>query len=257
MSSRIKKSMDWVDEKSDLIQALCSILSVLIVGVIGLVLSSKANEIGEEQFFFSSQPYFTISDISTGGLPTYQICNEGGYIQNATLELGNILKIDIFVSGNFVKTIFVPFGNNKKELYDLKNKSFTISSPRYVMEASEMENRLVSFYRDTDYNFHVYSFQYIEIDYVDCNHVFQDDTYLIGSEYGDGENEYFLTICRNELKQSILENMPDEFKSESNILFPQGTLDRINPPGGAGRTFTDDAEQEFDDVVEQIKKIIG
>ena len=157
MSSKIKKLMDWIDKKSDLIQAVCSVLSVFLVGVIGLVLSSKANEISEEQFFFSSQPYFTISDISTGGLPTYQVSNEGGYIQNATLELGNILEIDIFANGNFVKTIFIPFGNNKKELYDLKNKAFTISNPRYVMEAAEMENRLASFFLDTDCSFHVYS----------------------------------------------------------------------------------------------------
>lgn len=239
---------------------MCSVLSVFLVGAIGLMLSSKANEISKEQFYFSSQPYFTISDISTGGLPTYQVCNEGGYIQNATLELGNILEIDMFESGNPVKTVFIPFGSNKKELYDLKNKAFTISSPRYVMEAAEMENRLASFFQDTDYSFHVYSFQYIEIDYVDCNHVFQDDTYLIGSKYDEGENEYFLTIFKDELKQSISDNMPAEYKPESDILFPQGVLTRINPPGGRGganRTFTDDAEQEFDTLVEHIKAIIG
>ncbi len=57
------------------------------------------------------------------------------------------------------KTIYVPFGTNSKDLYDLKNKSFTINNPKYVMEASEMDSRINSYYADTEYNIKVSQFQ--------------------------------------------------------------------------------------------------
>lgn len=120
--------------------------------------------------YFSSQPYFTISEIGNGGLENYEICNEGGYIQNATLELNNMLEIEIYKKDELIKTIYVPFGTNIKDLYDLKSKSFTINNPKYVMEASEMDNRIYLYYADTEYNIKVFRFQYIDTTYLNYSH---------------------------------------------------------------------------------------
>ncbi len=82
---RIVILYSYLKKNSEIIQALCSILSVILIGVCSIFLAKEANKISTTQFYFSSQPYFTISEIGNGELENYKICNEGGYIQNATL----------------------------------------------------------------------------------------------------------------------------------------------------------------------------
>lgn len=258
-TKRTRRFFPFLKQNSDLIQAICSILSVVFIGVCSLHLAKEANKVSATQFYFSAQPYFTISEIGNGGLENFQICNEGGYIQNASLELINMLEIDIYNDKEFRQTIYVPFGSNLKYFYDLKNKSFTINDPEYVMEATEMENRICSYYLDTEYSFIISRFRYIELDYLNCNHNYMEEKYLICTETNEqGFQGYYLSPLKEELMQIIDENIPDTYKKEE-IDFPQGAIWRINASGrrGATRTFTDDAEQEANEIIREIDQIVN
>lgn len=254
------KLLSFFDKNSNVIQAICELLSVLLIGICTLILSLKSNQISEEQFNFSTQPYFTISEIGNGGLENFEICNQGGYIQNASLELTNMLKIDIYNEDDYMQSIYVPFGTNIKELYDLKNNSFSINNPKYVMEASEMENRIISNYEDTEYNFKVSAFQWIELIYLDYNHDYVEEKYLICTKTDEsGYQGCYLVPLKDELLQMINDNMPEEYK-EKDIYFPEGALSAVGTgSGGRGstRTVTDDAQQEVNQIIDVIDQIVN
>lgn len=256
-NKRITIFCSCLKDNSDIIQAICSIFSVVIIGVCSIFFWAKeANKISSKQFYFSSQPYFTISEIGNGGLENYEICNEGGYIQNATLELNNMLEIEIYKKDEFIKTLYVPFGTNIKDLYNIKNKSFTINNPKYVMEASEMDNRIYSYYADAEYNIKVFQFQYIDITYLNFSHDYIKEKYLIGIDV-DVKEDYLVPLSE-ELMQKIYDNIPKAYKNDD-VYFPDGTISRINLSGerGTTRTFIDNAEYEAEKIIEEINHVLN
>ena len=260
MNENVKKKKDcklfaFFKQNSDTIQVICSLISTIFIGVCSLILANRANQISETQFYYSTQPYFTILEVGDGGLEEFQICNEGGYIQNASLELVNILKIDVYSENEFVQTMYVPFGSCLKDIYDAKNKLFTISNPQSVMEASEVENRLYSYYLETEYDFVVSRIQYLTLVYLDCNRNYKEEMYLICMN--PEIEEYSLMPLKEDLLQSINDHTPDVYK-DKDVVFPKDAIWTIKPSSGRGvtRTFSRDAETMAEKIIEEVNQII-
>lgn len=75
--------------------------------------------------------------------------------------------------------------------------------------------------------------------------------------YVNAKEDYLVPLSE-ELMQKIYDNMPQTYKNDD-VHFPDGTISGVNSSGGRGttRTFTDNAEDEAEKIIEEINRILN
>jgi len=194
---------------TDIIQAVCAIISVIFIGGISILIMNKANEIADKQTHLmrlSAIPYFTIEEIKTEDLNRYIVHNEGGYIENTTVTLTRIMQLKNIMTGD---EACIPYRENQINFYDLKDNSFEIESPSDIKGIIKL-GEMYETYFATEKGIWVssYYFDMLEINYLDTTHTAKSNKYLIGNN--NNNKVCFLVPLNEELNANILSNIPLE-----------------------------------------------
>lgn len=228
-------------KKIEIYKLIIDIFSVIIIGVCGVFLSFKANEIAEHQTQVSimeMNPYFEITACSNDEQQTgYKIRNIGGYIQDANIVLKGIININVNNFGsesfNFVyNSASKHFSNIKDDeilfFFDsnklgINNWNYDDDIIRNITERLDKEN----IHATINY------IEYMEISYLDLGKNIKSEQYLIGlNENG----EYFLYSLPLENKE--IEKGRFYESSEKSVYLQDEVVKQLDSTlHGAGRKF--------------------
>lgn len=219
-------------KKIEKYKLIINIFSAIIIGVCGVYLSHKANEIAEHQTQISimeMNPYFEITACSNDEQQTgYKIRNIGGYIQDANIVLKGIININVnnfgLESFNFVydsaskhfsnikdDEILFCFDSNK---LGINNWNYDDEIIRNITEGLDKENIRAT----------INYIEYMEISYLDLGKNIKSEQYLIGM---NEDGEYFLSSLsiENEMfeKDSLYDSLENPLCSKGDIVKELGS----------------------------------
>ena len=205
---------------SEIIQAVCSIITLIIISTLTIIISNESNELSKkanELTKYGLYPYFSIE--MNEDRNEYIINNEGGFMQNASVIFTRMINIKNSTSK---QSVYFPYKTNEENFYEIKNSSFSVRLPLQLSNTEELGELFKEYFHLKGIDISCYYFDCLTISYFDINHSIKTDKYIIGSNYIDNNFKYFLSPMSREIEEEIIRNSPNDSEI-SFISFPYGT----------------------------------
>lgn len=253
-----KEENNIISKYEKTINAVCAIISAIVIGGTGIFVSIYANSISKQQMEITkmnTNPYFEVAmnkDEQSG----YIIYNEGGYIQNATVTLKSFINVDVRNHGSkifcFPYQVLVKHYDNLKNndlVVDFENSHFGIND--WDLYNQGLSDSMEKKFKKDNIMAIINYLEYMEIEYIDFNRIAHKEIYSIG--YKDNEGLFLLPMPSASEEVIRLENPDGVFLKDFHFGDKDNTIRQIGNTQGVGGRGGNDVQAVF--IADMVSKI--
>ena len=241
-------------EKNSLRTSLISAIVIAVLTMINVIISFQGNALVKKNM----NPYFHLSSVEKAGKTTaYQITNDGGEIQSATITLRNY--IDVFDRYYTRDHYYFPYAEVIKTFPGEAGECFLIdfADTHFGTDEWTKESGNTDFLRgrldEEGLGTTISYLEVVEIQYVDADRNIMDEFYFVQE---DENNEFALALMTVEHQEEIKTLIPDgcEFKFQKVDEFCR----ELGSTGSFGGGRGNDPQTQFClNVVDKLKEEIS
>lgn len=235
---------------------LCSFIGAILGGLLtiaGIVLSNQANVLVKK----NTEPFFHLNAIEENGETlAYQITNDGGQIQSASIILRNY--IDVFDRYYTQDHYYFPFAEVSQTFPEQEGDYFTINFEDTYFGIDKWEgdgiiNTLRNKLDDADLGAKISYLETMEMQYIDAGRNVVVEYYVIKKDESGELRMYFITPEYRDEIQSLVP-MGSDFKFRTEDVFCR----KLGTTGSSGgRRGSDPCAQFCQSVIDILKEEIS